>query len=54
MVIDNMLPAYSCGGNSSAQTTEVRKLGVVQGAQRRNLSAPIPTDDHASATGTQP
>jgi mRNA-degrading endonuclease toxin of MazEF toxin-antitoxin module len=38
-----------------AQTTEVRKLGVVQGAQVRNLSAPILADKHgASATGTQP
>jgi len=53
MVIDNMLPAYSCDmATVAAQTTEVRKLGVVQVAQRRNLSAPIPTDDHASATGT--
>jgi hypothetical protein len=39
MVIDNMLPAYSCGGNSPSADTVVRKLGVVQGAQRQSQRA---------------
>jgi len=54
MVIDNCCMPILVVATVRAQTTEVRKLSVVQGAQRRNLCAPIPTDDHASAMGTQP
>jgi hypothetical protein len=38
-----------------AQAAEVRELGAVQGAQTRNLRAPVEVKEHAvSATGLRP
>jgi len=48
-----MVLAYSHGGNSSGQATDVRELGVVQGAQTRNRRAPIQRQHAASAKGTR-
>jgi len=48
MVIDNMLLLILVVATVRAQTSVVRKLGVVQGAQTRNRRAPIETKKHAA------